>query len=149
MKALCDSFNKYRDGLLDPEQAKLFESHLSACDVCRPRLFLLNNMVDTIRNQDIPAPTTPLRRIADRAYEQSGSWDVFLLSWLKPLPAWSGLAVLLIFIALLWIAPFAQQPASSSSYEDLMSSGNQDGSASANLSDAELESWLEKGGALQ
>jgi hypothetical protein len=149
MKALCDSFNKYRDGILDPEQTKRFESHLSACDVCRPRLFLLNNMVDVIRNQDIPGLITPPRRIADRAYEQSESWDVFLLSWLKPLPAWSGLVGLLIFIALLWIAPFVQQPASSSSYEDLMSSGNQAESAAATLSDAELESWLEKGGALQ
>lgn len=149
MKMLCDYFNQYRDGILDQEQTRRFESHLSACNLCRPRLFLLNNMVDAIRNQDIPDPIVLPRRIADRAYEQSGSWDVFLLSWLKPLPVWSGLVALLIIVAFLWIAPLAQQPVSSSNYEDLMTSGNQAGSAAANLSDAELESWLEKGGALQ
>ena len=149
MTMLCDFFNQYRDGMLDPEQLKRFESHLATCNRCSPRLFLLNNMVHAIRNQDMPDPINSPARIADRAYEQSGSWDVFLLSWLKPLPAWSGLAAVLILVAFLWMAPLAQQPASSSNYEDLMTSGSQVGSAVADLSDADLESWLEQGGAPQ
>ena len=57
MKRLCDLFNRYRDGMLDSEQNRQFESHLAACDKCRmPRLFLLNNLVYAIRNQDIPDP---------------------------------------------------------------------------------------------
>ena len=135
--------------MLNPEQTRQFESHLAACSLCRHRLELLNHMVDAIRNQDIPEPIIPPRRIADRAFEQSGSWDIFLLSWLRPLPVWSGLVALLILVAFLWIAPLAPQPISSSNYEDLMSSGNQTGSAAANLSDAELETWLEQGGAIQ
>jgi hypothetical protein len=143
MKTLCDYFNKYRDGMLDPEQTRRFESHLAVCNRCSPRLFLLN------KNQDVPDTIYTPERIADRAYEQSRSWDIFLLSWLKPLPTWSGLVALLILVAFLWMTPLAQQPASSSSYEDLMTSGNQVGSAASNLSDAELENWLEQGGALQ
>ncbi len=149
MKMPCDFFNQYRDGMLVPEQTRRFESHLPACSLCRSRLFLLNNVADAIRNQDIPDPIIPPKRIADRAYEQSGSWDVFLLSCLKPLPVWSGLVALLILVAFLWVIPLSQQPVSSNNYEDLMSSGIQTGSAAANLSDAELEIWLEQGGALQ
>ncbi len=148
MSLLCDFFNRYRDGMLDPEQTIRFETHLAECDRCRPRLFLLNNMVDVIRKQEMPVPKNSPVKIAARAYEQSGSWDVLLLSWLKPLPAWS-LAALLVIIAFLWVAPFAQQRASSGNYEDLIISVDQAGSTVAGLSDAELESWLEQGGVIQ
>jgi hypothetical protein len=86
--------------------------------------------------------------IADRAYEKTGSWDIFLLSWLKPLPVWSGLAVLLFFFVLFWTAPFSGQPTPGSDYEYLLTEGDQQGKAIENLSDAELESWLEQGGTL-
>ena len=69
MKRLCDLFNQYRDGMLDSEQKTQFESHLAACEKCMPRLFLLNNMVHAIRNQNIPDPTDRPERIADRAYD--------------------------------------------------------------------------------
>jgi predicted anti-sigma-YlaC factor YlaD len=148
MKRLCNLFNRHRDGMLNSEQAMQFESHLAACDQCRPRLFLLNNMAHAIRNQDMPDPIVPPETVAARALEQSRSWDVFLLFWLKPLPAWSGLAVLLVLVTFLWIAPWAKQQ-SLSNYEDFISSGDQAGSAAIDLSDANLESWLEKGGSLQ
>ena len=148
MKGLCDLFNRYRDRMLDSEQTMQFESHLAACDQCRPRLFLLNKMVRAIRNQDMPDPIVPPKTVAARAHEQSRSWDIFLLSWLKPLPAWSGLAVLLVLVTYLWIAPSAQQQPPSD-YEELITSGDQAGTAVIDLSDASLESWLEQGGALQ
>lgn len=149
MKKLCDLFNQYRDGMLNPEQKVQFESHLAACEKCMPRLFLLNNMVHAIRNQSIPDSTDRPERIADRAYMQAGSWDTLLLSWLRPLPVWSGLAVLLILFAFLWVAPFAGQLNPGSDYEDLLVEAGQGDSASANLSDDELESWLELGGPIK
>jgi len=149
MKKLCDLFNQYRDGILNPEQKVQFESHLAACEKCMPRLFLLNNMVQAIRNQNIPDSTDRPERIADRAYMQAGSWDTLLLSWLRPLPVWSGLAALLILIAFLWVAPFAGQLNPGSDYEDLMVEAGQGDSASANLSDDELENWLEQGGPIK
>ncbi len=148
MSMRCDLFNQYRDGMLDPEQMIRFESHLEECSQCRPRLFLLNNMVDVIRNQGMPALKSSPEQMASRAYEQGRSWDALLLSWLKPLPAWS-FAALLITIAFLWLAPFAQQTTPTNNYEDLMTSTNQAKITVADLSDAELESWLEQGGAIQ
>ena len=149
MKELCDLFNQYRDDMLDSEQQKQFESHLAACEKCRPRLFLLNTVVQIIRNQPVPDPTTPPQRVANRAYDQTGSWDFLLLSWLRPLPVWSGLAVLLAFFAFLWVAPFIGQPQSGSDYEYLLTEGDQQWGAIANLSDAELENWLEQGGTVK
>jgi hypothetical protein len=149
MKRLCDLFNQYRDGMLDSEKKTRFESHLAVCEKCMPRLFLLNNMVHAIRNQNIPDSMDRPERIADRAYMQTGSWDILLLSWLRPLPAWSGLAVLLIFFAFLWAAPFAGQLTPGSDYEYLLVDGSQGGSVSANLSDDELENWLEQGGPIK
>lgn len=148
MRVLCDLFNQYKDGMLNPEETIRFEAHLAECSHCRPRLYLLNNMVNAIRNQDMPVLKDSPGKIAARAYEQGRSWDALLLSWLKPLPAWSFAALLILF-AFLWIAPSAQQPASTGNYEDLMTSVDQATSAVPDLSDAALESWLEQGGAIQ
>jgi hypothetical protein len=148
MKGFCDLFNRYRDGMLDSKQTIQFESHLAACDQCRPRLFLLNNMVHAFGNQDVPDSLVPHGTIAARAFEQCGSMDVFLLSWLKPLPAWSGLAALLVLVTFLWVAPPVQQQPSNE-YEELITSRDQPRSVVVDLSDAKLESWLEQGGSLQ
>lgn len=149
MKKLCDLFNRYRDGMLDSEQTKQFESHLEACNQCAPRLYLLNNLVHVIKSQEIPDLASRPGQIADCAYEKAASWDFLLLSLLRPVPVWSGLAVLLVLFAYLWAAPFAGQPQAGSDYEYLAIQGEQQGSAIANLSDAELESWLEQGGSLK
>jgi anti-sigma factor RsiW len=148
MKRLCDLFNRYRDGTLDPDQEIKFESHLANCEECQPRLVFLNNLVDVIRNQEMPNPVDPPERIADLAFDQARSWDIFLPSWLKPLPVWSGLVLMLIIIALFWGAP-AQQLSFSTDYEELLVNGGLNGSVMANLSDAELESWLEQGGTIK
>jgi anti-sigma factor RsiW len=146
MKKLCDLFNQYRDGMLDAEQKKPFESHLATCQECRSRLFLLDNLVHAIRNQYIPDSAAHPATIADRAYDKKGSWDILLLSWLRPLPVWSGLATLLILFTFLWAAPFGGQL---SDYESLLIETGQEGTATANLSDAELETWLEQGGTIK
>ena len=149
MKSLCGLFNRYRDGMLDSEHSLQFESHLAACDHCRPRLFSLNQMVHAMKAQDIPQPVIPAETVAARTYQQSGSWDLFLLSWLKPLPAWSSLGVLLVLVTFLWIASLAQQPLPTDYYESVITSGNQAGSTVVDLSDERLETWLEEGGTLQ
>jgi hypothetical protein len=149
MKGLCDLFNQYRDEMLDSEQKTQFESHMKACDKCRTRLILLNNLVHVVRNQVLPDPADRPEKVAARAYEKAASWDVLLLSWLRPLPVWSGLAVLLFLFAFLWVAPFAGQVQPGSDNEYLLIAGDQQGSTIANISDAELESWLEQGGTLK
>ena len=55
---------------------------------------------------------------------------------------------MLIIIALFWGAP-AQQLNPSTDYEELLLKGGPNGSVMANLSDAELESWLEQGGTIK
>ncbi len=152
MQKLCDWFNRHRDGMLDSEQKKMFESHLAVCEDCRTRLFLLNNVVQLIKNQEMPGPAVRSEQIADRAYDQSGSWDILFLSWLRPAPAWSALTVLLVLISFLWIIPFVRQSSPGSEYEILMTlEGNQSGQTGpvANLTDAELERWLEQGGTVK
>jgi len=146
MKKLCDSFNQYRDGMLSAEHKERYESHLAICPNCRARLLLLNNLVDSIRNQTDPIPATRAATIADRAFEKTGSWDILLLSWLRPLPVWSGLVALLILFAFLWTAPADGQL---TDYESLLTEASQESSAMANLSDVELETWLEQGGAIK
>jgi anti-sigma factor RsiW len=148
MIMLCDLFNQYRDGMLAPEQMNQFESHIEECIRCRHRLMLLDNLVGVIRNQEMRALNDSPRAIAARAYEKSKSWDVLLLSWLKPLPAWS-MAALLVIVSSLWVASLIQRPVPGSNYEDLMTSADQAGRNAAGISDAELENWLEQGGAVQ
>jgi hypothetical protein len=149
MKRLCDLFNQHRDGMLDSEQKVQFELHLASCEECRTRFVFLDNLVDVVRNQKITEPIDRPERIADCAYERTGSWDFLLLSWLKPLPVWAGLALLLVFLTFLWSGPSTEQPKLTANYEDIMMNGNQSDSAAAYLSDAELETWLEQGGTIK
>jgi anti-sigma factor RsiW len=146
MKRLCDLFNRHRDGMLDEEQKLQFESHLAACDECRTRLMLLNNLVHLIRDQEIADQAARSEQIAERAYEQSDAWDTIFLFWLRPAQAWSVLAVLLILLSSLWVGPFAQQPTTGNEYGSLLAADDQAVSSVASLPDAEFEIWLEKGG---
>jgi Putative zinc-finger len=149
MKSLCDWFNRHRDGMLDPEHQRQFESHMAVCEECRARSFLLNNVVSAFRNQDLPDPADRPERVANRAYDQGRSWDVLFLSWLRPAPAFSGLAVLMILLSFLWLAPPALQPISGSEYGALLTGGDQASQGEntlTTLTDVELEAWLEQGG---
>jgi anti-sigma factor RsiW len=146
MKKLCGSFNQYRDGMLSPERIELYESHLATCPDCRARLLFLDSMVHSIRDQAVPDPAIGAATISDRAFESKGSWDILLLSWIRPLPVWSGLVALLVIFVLLWAAPSGGQL---SDYETLLMEASQEGGSMAGLSDAELETWLEQGGAVK
>lgn len=149
MNKNCDQLNQYRDGMLDPERRRQFESHLEHCAECRNQLLLLNNLVRVIRSRETPEPVLHPERVAARAYEESRSWDILFLTWLRPAPAWSGLALLAILLLYLWTAPSAQQVSANGEYEVLMNESDsisaQSGTLTA-LTDDELELWLEKGG---
>jgi anti-sigma factor RsiW len=152
MKRLCDWFNRHRDGMLDPEQQRQFESHMAVCEECRTRSFLLNSLVRVIKEQELPVLAGRPEQVAAHAYEKCGSWDVLLLSWLRPAPAWSGLALLVILFSFLWILPSAQQSSANSEYEVLMMESdpsNPGGNTPTTLTDDKLERWLEQGGNIQ
>jgi anti-sigma factor RsiW len=150
MNKVCELRNQYRDGMLDPERQRQFESHMENCAECRTRLFLLNNLVRVIRSRELPELRQRPEQVAARAYEKSRSWDILFLTWLKPAPAWSGLALLVTLLLLLWSTPSAQQVSANSEYEVLMNESDSisaQGSTLTTLTDDELGLWLEKGGA--
>ncbi len=122
---------------------------MAVCEKCRARSFLLNNIVQALRNQELMGGAARPEQIADRAYEQGKSWDVLFLTWLRPAPAWAGLAALVIMLSLLWAAPFSQQAISGSEYDALLAGSvqaSQGESTLTTLTDDELERWLEQGG---
>ena len=150
MERLCDRFDQYRDGSLGPEQHRQFESHMVGCQECRTRFILLNNLVSAVRNTDLPDLAILTEQVADNAFERCASWDVLFLSWLKPAPAWSALAVLAFLLSFLWAAPFAIQTGSSDYEAPLLievEQVSQDVNTETSLTDDQLELWLEQGGA--
>jgi len=135
--------------MLDPEEQRRFEAHMAVCEGCRARSLLLGNLVQAVRNQELTDQAARSEQIADRAYEQGKSWDVLFLSWLRPAPAWAGLAALVVFLSLLWVRPFSQQTISGSECNTLLAGSGQASqgeSTLTTLTDDELERWLEQGG---
>ncbi len=148
----CRWFDRYRDGELNPDQKAKFETHLAACDDCGTKAQLLNRLVLVLGSQGVGIPATPANLIAARVFEKPPSWDDVLVSWLRPAPAWSAVALLLILFSFIWTAPATQQTVSSSEYEVLVSQGDQAdsvGGLSGSLTDEELERWLGQRGNTQ
>lgn len=153
MNSICDKFDKFRDGELESERLKQFESHLASCPECRMKAHLLNNVVE-ILHKEVPSPL-PLsaQEISARVLEKrSRSWDVQLLSWLRPAPAWAAAAALLILL-LLFPTRFGFQPEDPvTDYEVLMAEvtpGAQTETPSSAWSDNQLEQWLQQGGGVE
>jgi len=146
MSKLCALFNKYKDGMLEAAQRKFFEDHLETCQECRTRLILLENMTRVMGDLCVSVPAINPALIADRICERKTSWDVLMLSWFKPMPVWCGAAALLIIVLLLWPISFMEQP---DQYQSILMDEITQANAFSNLSDAELEIWLERGGAIK
>ena len=149
MKRLCDWFDLYRDGTLEPDRQKRFGEHLKACDKCRTKSLLLDQLVRTLKKHELPAWEGRPDQIAARAFERSGSWDTLFLSWIRPTPAWTALVLLLMVLSFLWILPSVQQSSVANEYEVLMTDSDSSipgGQSLTALTDDELESWLEQGG---
>ena len=149
MKKLCDWFNRYRDGMLVPEHRKQFESHIAGCEECQTRSSILNRLVHSIREQELPTLTRQPKTVATRAFENCSSWDVQFLSWLSPAPAWSTLAALVVLLTLFWSLPSARPSSASGEYEELMmesDSAKLTGNAPQGETDDALLSGSRRGG---
>ncbi len=149
MNKLCDWFDKYQDGELSPEQREQFNLHASVCEECGTKTALLAGLVHVLKQEEPVAPALSARKIAARIFERRArSWDLALLSFLRPVHAWSFVAALLILLSVLGVFQFVEQPALNTDYEALITSSDPAGSRAA-LTDDKLELWLEQGGNLQ
>ena len=83
----CDLFDKYRDGELEADGRKVFESHLSACEDCRTKMALLNNLVKVLRQEEV-RPLDLADQIARKAFQRNRTWDALLISWFRPGRFW-------------------------------------------------------------
>jgi predicted anti-sigma-YlaC factor YlaD len=144
----CKLFDKYRDGELDGAQRSRFEAHLAACDECRTKMARLNNLVYVLTRDRIPQIDSS-EQIARKAFEKGRSWDILVVSWLRPGPAFATLALILALFSFLWLAPSFRRVNSYSEYEKLMDEAdavNIGSSISEVHSDSDLVRWLQQEG---
>jgi anti-sigma factor RsiW len=149
MKRLCDWFDRYRDGEFDSEQRAEFERHAAACELCQTRSALLTSVVQAMAQQESGVPGLTPRQVAARAFERrAASWELALLSFVRPIHAWSAVAALVILVSFFVGLPWVRQPSASSDYAALTGLIEPAGSAQT-LTDGQLERWLEQGGMIQ
>jgi anti-sigma factor ChrR (cupin superfamily) len=147
---ICELFDRYRDKELSEAEQMQFESHLESCENCRSRIALLDNIVGALKQGEAQMPAFLPERISRLAFQQDKSWDAFIVSWLRPKPAWAVLTLLLIF-SYLWLIPGYKQADSYSEYETLMNEADVQKSSTGNLSvnsDNDLVIWLTQGGGI-
>jgi anti-sigma factor RsiW len=145
---ICGLFDKYRDNELDAAQRGEFELHLTACEDCRARESLLDNVVYLIRSEEM-RPLDMADRIARQAFQRSNSWASAVISWLHPVPALAALALAFILFSSLWMISGNGKVNAYSEYETLMEevdAGDLNAFVSKVHSDSELVLWLEQGG---
>jgi anti-sigma factor RsiW len=133
----CDLFDRYRDDELDPALREKFESHMTACSGCRSRMALLDNIVNILKQADAPATATLPEQIARRAFHEHRSWDALVISWLKPAPALTALALSVLAFGTLLLAPKLSSIDSSAEYEHLLNTVD---SLIIQASDAQIQS---------
>ena len=145
---ICKLFDGYRDDELGPAERSLYESHLAACEDCRSRMSLLNNLVRVMKAEEV-RPLDLADQIAQRAFERGHSWDFEILTWLRPGPALAALTLMIALFSSLWIVTRSQQAIVYSEYEKLMDEVDAV-SLSSRMSqvrnDNELNLWLEQEG---
>jgi anti-sigma factor RsiW len=138
---VCDLLSRYRDGELAPALKAEFESHLTLCNECRRALSLLNNIVRVL----VPAvPAIPISAelIAHRAFRQGTRWDLMVLSWIRPAPAYAALAFALLVSSLLWFVPMSRPVDAYGEYEVLIATTP----TAQPQTDEELVRFIEEGG---
>ena len=143
----CNLFDKYRDGELDAVARSEFESHLAACQDCRTKMSLLNNLVQILKQEEIRPPDLAAQ-IARRAFQPNNSWDALVISWLRPGPALAALTLVLALFSFLWLMPGSQRVDTFSEYEALMDETDSviAPAVSQVSNDSELVLWLEQEG---
>jgi hypothetical protein len=144
----CELFDKYRDKELDGVERSRFEAHLAACDECRTKMTRLNNLVYVLNRDRIPEIDSS-EQIARKAFEEGRSWDILVVSWLRPGPAFATLALIFVLFSFLWLAPNFRKVNSYSEYEKLMDEAdaiNIGSNISEVHSDSDLVIWLQQEG---
>ena len=144
----CKLFDKYRDKELDDTERSRFEAHLAACDECRTKMARLNNLVSVL-NRDRIRQIDLSEQIARKAFEEGRSWDILVVSWLRPGPAFAALALMFVLFSFLWLAPNFRGVNSYSEYEKLMDEAdavNIESSIADIRNDSDLVIWLQQGG---
>ena len=142
----CDLFDKYRDGELGSAERSEFQSHLSACEDCRIKMSLLNNLVQVLRQEEV-RPLDLADQIARKAFLKDQSWDALLVSWLRPGPVLATLSLMLVLFSFLWLLPGNGQVSAYSEYQKLMDEADSiNQKASLEQADAEsaLALWLQQ-----
>jgi len=144
----CELFDRYRDKELDAAEGSRFETHLAACDDCRTKMARLNNLAYVLKRGVIPQVDLS-EQIARRAFKEGRSWDILVVSWLRPWPAFATLALVLALFSFLWLAPNFRPVNNYSEYEKLMDEAdavNIESSISEVRNDSDLVIWLQQGG---
>jgi anti-sigma factor RsiW len=145
----CDFFDRYRDDELDPAQREQFQSHMKVCSGCRSRMALLDSLVTILRPADVPVAAALPEQIAQRAFHEHPSWDALVISWLRPAPALTALALTVLAFSSLLLAPKFSSVDSSAEYERLLNTVD---SLIIPASDAQIQSdedlvlWLNQEG---
>jgi len=144
----CDLFDKYRDRELGSVDRGEFESHLAACDDCRMKMSLLNNLVHVLKQEEL-RPMDLANQIARQAFLKRESWSSLVVSWLRPGPAWAAVSLILALFAFLFLMPGTKQLDIYSEYEKLMDEAeavtlSTNTSLSQAKSDMDLILWLEQ-----
>jgi len=140
---VCKLLNQYRDGELDAARKAVFESHLSSCADCRKTLALLNSLVQILRPAAPAVPPAFSERVARLAFERGRTWDVMVISWLRPAPAWIALIFCVLLTSIMWLSPLFVQPVDAySEYETLSSMST----VTPQVQTEDFGTWLEEGG---
>jgi anti-sigma factor RsiW len=136
---------------LDGTQREEFKRHLTACDDCRARMALLDNLVFALRQETMQ--TVDLAdRIARRAFTQAAtSLDGLLASWFRPRFAVAALGMTFALCTLLWVAHGGHSGVAEYEYEKLLNQAEAANLAGTLLtsSDSEYALTLVRGGGLQ
>ncbi len=142
----CDLFDKYRDGELESAKRSEFESHLSACEDCRTKMSLLNNLVQALKLEEIQ-PQDIADRIARQAFLKNKSWDVIVSSWLRPGPVLAALSLALVLFSFLWLLPGNGPVSAYSEYQRLMDEADSINQKATQIgTESALGIWLQQEG---
>lgn len=145
MKKPCKLINQYRDGELDPIRRATFEAHLRTCTDCRQTVALLNNLVHILKPAAPEAPPAFSETVARKAFERGRTWDVMVVSWLRPAPAWGvALAFCALLTSLVWLSPLIVQPVDADSEYETLSGMS---TTTTQIQTEDFATWLDEGGA--
>jgi anti-sigma factor RsiW len=146
---VCDFIDRYRDGELDERQRQLFESHLPGCSGCRLSVSILNNLVRSLNWRPYDVSLREAQQIARQARRQRETWDLLVISWLRPIPAWTLLGLAIAFYSGLGLFSPGEPKSPTVEYEALVREMESKGFGKQQpqlQSDADLLRWLEQQG---